>query len=229
MPKFLLVEDDAQVAAVASAWFAAAGHILEHAQSGEDALQLLGNFKYDAIILDWHLPGITGRDVCKKYRDSGGTCPIIFTTARHDIDSKEEAFDLGGDDYLVKPYDVRELAARIRSVMRRPAGLLPVEVRLGDVLLDTELHLLVVGDKQVQLRPKESALLEYLMRHPNRPSGAQALLNAVWPSEHEASADTVRTWMKYLRNKLSAVGKPDLIKTIPGSGYVIEHAVERPT
>lgn len=227
MAKFLLVEDDPQVASVATVWFNAAGHILEHAQSGEDALQLLNNFKYDAIILDWHLPGMTGRDVCKRYRDSGGTSPIIFTTARHDIDSKEEAFDLGGDDYLVKPYDVRELAARIRSVMRRPQGLLPAEVRLGDVCLDTELHLLIVGDKQEQLRPKESALLEFLMRHPNRPCSAQALLDAVWPSDHEASADTVRTWIKYLRNKLTTVGKLNLIKTMPGSGYLIEYELDR--
>jgi DNA-binding response OmpR family regulator len=223
MAKLLLVEDDPHLALVAKHWFTAAGYIFEHAPTGEDALQLLSNFKYDAIILDWGLPGITGREVCKRFRDLGGTSPVIFTTARSDIASKEEAFDLGGDDYLVKPYDVRELSARIRSILRRPAELLPAELRLGDVQLDTELHTLIANERRQSLRPKECALLAYLMRHPNRPCSAQTLLDAVWPSDHDASADTVRTWMRYLRTKLEAVGKADLIKTIPGSGYLIEY------
>lgn len=222
LAKFLLIEDDMELVAVLMAWFAATGHLIEHAQSGEDGLQLLTNFKYDLIILDWNLPGISGRDVCKTFREQDRNTPIIFTTGRGDIGSKEEGFELGGNDYLVKPYDVRELAARIGGLLRRPARMLPSELRIGDLILDTQRRTLIISARQIHLMPKESALLEYLMRHPNSPHGAQALLDSVWPSERDASVNTVRTWMRNLRVKLADAGKEDLIKTIPGSGYIIE-------
>jgi len=223
MSKFLLVEDQLELVPIVQAFLAAAGHIIEHVDNGEDALHLLTNFKYDLIILDWGLPGMSGAEVCKEFRQSGGTTPIIFTTGRNDIDSKEEALDLGGDDYLVKPYNLRELSARIRTIMRRPAELLPSDLRIGDVVLNTETRVMTVTGKEVQLMPKECALLEYLMRHPNHACGSKALLDAVWPSDRDASTDTVRTWIKTLRTKLAAAGKDDFIKTVRSSGYLIEY------
>lgn len=222
MAKILLVEDDSELADKLKFWFTSQGEILEHVSSGEDGLQVLGNFAFDLILLDWTLPGISGLDLCKQYRKSGGTTPVIFLTGRGDINSKEQGLDYGADDYLVKPFDVRELAARIRSVMRRPSSLLPSEVRIGNVVLDTKTRILTVDEGTSRLMPREAALLEYLMRHPNRIFGSKDLLNAVWPSDAEASSETVRSWMRNLRQKLSAAGKEDFIKTIPGSGYLIE-------
>jgi OmpR-family two-component system manganese-sensing response regulator len=223
MAKFLLVEDDPELADTVQTFLRAAGHIVEHTARGEEALQFLTNFKYDLIILDWGLPGLSGSDVCKRFRQTGATTPIIFTTGRDDIQSKEDGLDMGGDDYIVKPYQMRELSARIRSIMRRPAELLPADIRMDDVALNTQTRVLTVKGQEIQLAPKESALLEYLMRHPNQPCAAQTLLEAVWRSDRDASIETVRTWISNLRTKLAGAGKDDFIKTIKASGYVIEY------
>jgi len=221
--KILLVDDDTDLADKLKSWFADQGHLLECVHTGEDGLQMMSNFSFDVILLDWNLPGMNGPDVCRQFRKSGGTTAIIFLTGMGDINSKEHGLDIGADDYLVKPFDTRELSARIRSVLRRPAGLLPSEVRIRDVALDTKTRTLIVGGCTHRLMPRECALLEYLMRHPNRIFGSKSLLDAVWPSDKEASTETVRSWMRNLRQKLSAAGKEDLIKTIPGSGYIIEY------
>ncbi len=227
MPKLLLVEDDMELALRLKEWLSSQGHLLETVNNGEDALQMLGSFQFDIVLLDWDLPGISGLDVCRQYRKSGGVSFVLFLTGKGDIVSKEQAFELGADDFLVKPFDTRELSARIRSLLRRPAGLLPTEVRIGDVVLDPETRTLVVNGESHRLMPTEAALLEYLMRHPNRIFGSKNLLDAVWPSDKEASTETVRSWMRNLRQKLDAAGRRDLIKTIPGSGYVIEFDNEK--
>lgn len=203
-------------------WLASRGFLVETVGTGEDALQMLANFQFDVLMLDWELPGISGLDVCRQYRLSGGTSFIIFLTGKGDISNKEQGLEFGADDYLVKPFDSRELVARIRSLLRRPAGLLPNEVRIGDVLLNPEKRILVVNGASHPLTQMEAALLEYLMRHPNRIFGSKNLLDAVWPSSKDVSTDTVRSWMRNLRKKLEAAGQRDLIKTIPGSGYIID-------
>jgi DNA-binding response OmpR family regulator len=222
LSKFLLVEDDPNLSQALIEWFSAGGHLVEHVTTGEDALQLLQNFKYEVIMLDWELPGISGLEVCKRFRNDGGRTYVIFVTGKGDIASKEDALALGGDDYVVKPFDVRELSARIRSVLRRPLELLPKDLELDGMVLNPELRSLVFKEQRIHLMPKESKLLEYLMRHPNTPCAAQDLLSAVWPSDASATTDTVRTWMKNLRAKLAEIGKEELIKTIPRAGYVIE-------
>ncbi|HMX45054.1 MAG TPA: response regulator transcription factor [Candidatus Obscuribacter sp.] len=222
MAKILLVEDDLELSQRMEDWFSLENHNLEVVHSGEDALQMLTSFEFDVVVMDWGLPGMSGLDVVKQYRKQGGGAPIIFLTGRGEIINREEGLDSGADDYLVKPFDVRELSARIRSLLRRPKGLLPTELMLKGVQLELETRTVKVGPQNVHLMPKQCALLEYLMRHPNRPFGAKALLDAVWPSDSEASEDTVRTCMKTLRRQLATVGKEDFIKTVLGSGYLIE-------
>lgn len=222
MAKILLVEDDPQLSQKMSQWFTLENHLVETASSGEDALQLLTNFKYDLVLLDWNLTGITGLTVCRRHRAAGGTTPIIFLTGEGDVDHKESGLDSGADDYLVKPFDMRELAARMRTVLRRPKELLSAELKIGDLYLDQEERTVSCGKASVRLMPKEAVLLEYLMRHPSKYFSSKALLDAVWPSESDANQDTVRTCVKTLRQKLIKVGKPDLIKTVPHSGYKID-------
>jgi DNA-binding response OmpR family regulator len=197
---------------------------VEAAYNGEDALQLMDNFSYDAIILDWTLPDLPGIEVCQRYRKGGGRTYIIFLTGKGDIDDREAGLDAGSDDYVVKPFNVRELSARVRTVLRRPQQVLPFEITIADVTLDPRTRDVIFGGERVHLMPKELALLEFLMRHPNEPYSAQGLLDAVWPSESEASCETVRTWMMKLRQKLASLGKRDFIKTLAGSGYLIEFA-----
>ncbi len=123
MAKLLLVEDDLELSLKLKEWLASQGYLLETVTTGEDALQMLNHFQFDILLLDWDLPGISGLEVCRQYRLSGGTSFILFLTGKGDISSKEQGFDLGADDYLVKPFDARELSSRIRSLLRRPAGL----------------------------------------------------------------------------------------------------------
>jgi OmpR-family two-component system manganese-sensing response regulator len=221
MAKILLVEDDAELAGRLRDWFALENHVFEVASSGEDALQMLEGFDFDVVVLDWSLPGISGLDVCRRYRGAGGQAGIIFLTGKSDIPSKGEGLDSGADDFMIKPFDVRELGARIRSLLRRPRTVFSV-LKIGEVELKAETRMLTVRSKTIILMPKQSALLEYLMRHPNRPFSAKQLLDSVWPSDAEASEETVRTCMKTLRQQLSALDKKDFIKTLYGAGYLIE-------
>lgn len=222
MTKILLVDDDLELGEALKDSFAEQGLSLEIATTGEDAVQLLETFDFDIILLDWNLPGINGLSVCRRYREANGCSYVIFLTSENDIKRKEEALDAGGDDYLVKPFDLRELFARMRSVMRRSLKVHKVDLKVKDVVLEPGERIVHSNNKKVQLTPKEALLLEYLMRHTNRPFTGARLFNAIWPSDADASAETVKVWMSNLRSKLSKIGQKDFIKTVLGSGYVVE-------
>ncbi len=222
MSKILIVDDDKELGKALELYFSTLGQVIELCESGEDAVQLLASFQYDLIVLDWTLPGMNGHDVCRVYREKGGQTPIIFLTGKEHVSFLETALDAGADDYMVKPFEVRELYSRIKALLRRRTGTYVAELGIGTLILKPELNLLLTPTAEVRLRVKETALLEYLIRHPNRAFNAQQLLNAVWPSDSEGTTNSVRTWMNLLRRKLEGVGQTDLIKTISGSGYMIE-------
>ena len=218
----LLVDDDIELSTQLQAAFAVENLELAISHSAEAALLLMVQVKFDLLILDWDLPGMDGVTLCRRNRENGGGSYVIFLTGHGDISSKEAALEAGGDDFLTKPFYVRELLARIRSVTRRSPDFIADVITIKGLSLATDQRAIIVGDKQAELTKKECALLEYLMRHPNRPITAQKLLTAVWPSETDSSVETVRTWMMHLREKLSELGKPDFIKTVVRAGYVIE-------
>jgi two-component system phosphate regulon response regulator PhoB len=222
MSKILLIEDDAELADKLRAWLVSEGHQLEISGTGEDGLQMLSGFQFDIAVLDWNLPGISGLEVLKRYRSNGGKTPIIFLTGQGEMDFKLEGLEAGADDYMTKPFDVRELSVRIKGILRRPPDMLMTELTARGVVLKVESRRLVAGSEQITLRPRECALLEYLMRHPNRCFSAKALLDAVWPSDSNSSEDSVRTCMRILRGRLSSIGRDDLVKTVLGSGYIVE-------
>jgi OmpR-family two-component system manganese-sensing response regulator len=222
MAKILMVDDDVELAKKVKRWLSDDGNLIETSPTGEDGLQLLENFGYDLVLLDWQLPGISGIEVCRRYRNAGGTAFVIFLTGRAQIQDKEFGFDAGGDDYLCKPFELRELSARVKAVLRRPQGLLPTELTIKGVNLNLSDNSVTVNGASFRLMPKEAALLEFLMRHPNRMFGSKELLSAVWESDRDTSAVTVRSWMRNLRQKLSSVNKGDFIKTVSGLGYMVE-------
>lgn len=222
MAKVLLVEDDIEICRTLEGWFSTENILSECVHRGSDALQLLESFIYDLIVLDWGLPDMTGLEVLRRYRATGGTAPILFLTGRHAIGDKEIGLDSGADDYLTKPFEMREFGARLRSLLRRPRTMLPIELEVGGVVLDTKTRTARAGSLSVRLMPTELALLEYLMRHQNTIHSSKSLLDAVWKSDDVISEDSVRTCMRSLRLKLKKIEKEDLIKTILKSGYIIE-------
>jgi len=222
MAKILLVEDDKDVSDSVLSWLQMEKYTVEHATCGEDAQQLLENYRFDLIVLDWGLPGLSGFEVLKNFRMNGGDTPVIFLTGRDDLDSKTFGLDGGADDYITKPFDMRELTARIRTRLRRPGGLLPAKISFGNVVLDPELRKVSVDAKPVRLTNKEYAVLEFLMRHPGQVFSSRAMLDAVWTSDTESSEDTVRACVKNLRRKITLEGQDCVLKTIAGSGYTVE-------
>jgi OmpR-family two-component system manganese-sensing response regulator len=224
MPKMLIIEDDADAADKLRQLMEPHGWSVELAGTGRDGLQLLEGFKYDFILLDWNLPDLTGLEVCRKYRHGGGETPIIFLTGRGEIESRESGLDAGGDDYLVKPYDIRELLARIRSIQRRPPVMTSGKLTVQGVELDTKKRIAARGPETTQLSRIECNLLEFLFRNPNAYFSAAQLFEANWDSDAESSEATVRVHMTVLRRKLALIGAPQLIKTLRGSGYIVEVA-----
>lgn len=222
MAKILIIEDDKKLAQGVIDWLAMEKHTVEHAESGEDGLQLLSGFSYDLLILDWNLPGINGLEVCKRLRSAGSELPILFLTAQTKVENIETGLDAGADDYLEKPFQVRELSARIRSLMRRPKGLLANTVTAGYLTVELDSHYVLIGEKRISLTPKEFALLEFFIRNPNKHFSARALLGAVWPSDSESAEESVRTIMFHLRRKITPQGVNCMIKTVQGSGYIFE-------
>jgi DNA-binding response OmpR family regulator len=218
----LIVDDDINYLNTLQSLIEAQGWLVERASTAGDALQLMTNFEFDFILLDWNLPDSTGPDICRKYRGDGGETPIIFLTGRGEVADKEAGLDAGGDDYLTKPFDIRELLARIRTIQRRQSRFAGEKFKLHDIEFDPRLRLVSRNNETAQLSPIESSMLECLFRHPNTLYSSAKLFASVWPSETEASDETVRVHMRVIRRKLALLGCEDLIKTVRGSGYVIE-------
>lgn len=222
MAKILVVEDDHDLAERVRAWLEAERHMPEVANDGIAALEHLEAFTYDVIILDWELPGMHGIDVCRKFRAKGGLTPIIMLTGKDTVTDKEAGLDSGADDYLTKPFHVKELSARIRALMRRPTAVIGSTLKIGDVELDPSAHKATKAGKPIELLPKEFALLEFFMRHPNQLFSAEALLDRVWHSDSESTIETVYTYIKRLRAKIDVDKKNSLLKTVYGLGYRLE-------
>lgn len=219
MSKILIVEDDVQLAGLVQRWLTKEGHVVEHVANGGDGLQRLRFDPYDLIILDWNLPEVEGIDILKEFRKSGGVTPILMLTGRKAIEEKLQGLDSGADDYLTKPFDGRELTARVTVLLRRPQTFLSSCLKVGDIELDTKAHTVKRGGKALTLLPKEYALLEFFMRHPGEYFAAQRLLDHVWPSESDSTTEALTSCLKRLRIKIDYPDTESVIKNVRGAGY----------
>jgi DNA-binding response OmpR family regulator len=220
MAKILLVEDDASVREVIHQALKQERHVVELAPDGEEGLTRLQCNEYDAIVLDWQLPKMAGLDVLKRFRDGGGKTPVLMLTGKSQASDKVSGLDAGADDYLTKPFNISEFSARIRALLRRNASdLASNNLQVGDITLDKSSYTASRAGKSIRLLPKEFALLEFMMRHPDTVFSAEALLSRVWTIEEEASSDIIRTHIKNLRKKLDTGDGDSPIQTVHGVGY----------
>ena len=222
MAKILLVEDEIDLSQLIHEWLKTEKHVVEVVSNGEDAVDRLKFYKYDVVILDWILPAMSGLDVCREYRARGGTTPILFLTAKTMINEKEAGLDAGSDDYLTKPFDMKELSARIRALLRRPQIFSGSVLQAGPLELDSSTRKVLFNGEELQLLPKEFALLEFLLKHQNKVFSSEALIERVWNSESEASPEVIRTYIKRLRKHLDVEGKKSMLQTVHGVGYKLE-------
>ena len=224
MAKILVAEDDRLAAGMLKDMLEQEQHTVELAHNGRDALDLVLSFPYDLLILDLGLPEMDGTEVLDKYRGRGGKLPVLILSGRSDVNQRIHGLDLGADDYMTKPYDVRELNARVRSLLRRQvvAENLSNLLRMGHIELDTARCEVLKSGQKLKLLPTEYALLEFFMRNKGRVFNASELLERIWKSDSDASENAVRTYITRLRKKIDEDGKPSLITSVYGIGYKME-------
>ena len=222
MAKILLVEDELDLARLIQNWLNKEQHIVEAVHDGEIALRCLQVSDYDLIIMDVMIPGLNGLEVSKKFREDNGTTPIMILTAGSTLDEKEKGFLAGADDYLTKPFHLKELVFRAHALMKRGSVATPHQLYIrNDILIDTNKNQVLKDGEKVNLLPKEYRLLEFLARNPNRVFSAEELIEKVWESDTCVHKSTVRGHVNRIRNKLDDLdpAKPSVITTVYGVGY----------
>jgi DNA-binding response OmpR family regulator len=223
MAKILLIEDDAMLAEMVADALRAQNFIADVAGSALDAGAYLSAAQYDLVILDWELPDSVGPDICHQIRRSNAAnVPVLFLTARGSIADKEQGFESGADDYLTKPFAITELLLRVRALLRRPPVVQSKQLKVRDIVLDMAKHEVLQNGIKVDLFPKEYALLEFFMSHPNQIFSADALLRRIWSTESESSLETVRVTLMRIRQKLNSGEERPLIVTLRNVGYRLE-------
>lgn len=220
--RILVVEDERDLALALKAGLERQGFAVDVAHDGEDGLAMAKTFPYDLFVLDRMLPGRDGVAICRELRDRGNPAPILMITALDGVDQRVEGLDGGADDYIVKPFELKELFARVRARLRRTTPLRTNALMVADLVLDLETGDVRRGGSSLSLSRKEFMLLAHLMREPGRVFTKEQLLDHVWDADAEPDSDVVRAQVKNLRKKVDEPFEKKLIQTVYGLGYKIE-------
>jgi DNA-binding response OmpR family regulator len=219
--RVLVVEDEPELAAFLGRTLREAAWAPDSVTTGEGALEALAVNDYDLVILDLGLPDLEGFEVCRRWRAQGGRTPILMLTARNVLADRVRGLDAGADDYLPKPFAVEELLARLRALARRPAETLPATLSFEDLELDTAARIAHRRGREIRLTAREYALLEYLMRNPNRVLDRGRILEHVWDDNFDPVANAVDVLVGRVRRKVDPDGERPLIFTLRGMGYML--------
>jgi two-component system OmpR family response regulator len=217
--RVLVVEDDMRMSNLLKRALEEEGHAVDVAGDGPNGLWMAKEFPYGAIVLDVMLPGFDGIELCRQLRQASIWTPVLMLTARDEIGDRVRGLDVGADDYLVKPFSLLELAARLRAISRRDDRARPTILAVGDLKLDPSTKRAWRGDVEVQLSPKELSVLELFLRHPGAVLTRSQIIDAAWDFAYEGGSNVVDQYVKYLRDKVDApFGRHD-IETVRGMGY----------
>lgn len=218
--KLLLVEDDDRIATSLTEALSDQHYVVDVAIDGQEGWDLIEAFPYDLVLLDVMLPKLDGISLCHRLRQQGYAMPVLMLTARDTSTDKVLGLDAGADDYVVKPFDLKELLARIRALLRRGNAATPPILIWGELQLDPATCEVSYAGRSLSLTPKEYSLLEFLLRNSSRVLSKSVILNHLWSSEDTPGEETVKVHLRGLRQKLKAAGAADdFIETVYGLGY----------
>lgn len=217
--RVLIVEDDRRLAASLRRSLVESRMAVDVAHDGEDGLAAATSVPYDVIVLDIMLPRLNGFELIRRLRERSVETPILILTARDAVDDRVAGLEAGADDYLVKPFALREVVARLRALTRRHLPNRKSQLRAGKVLLDTAAHTLSVGEQQVDLTAKEFAILEYFLLNQGRLLTRSQILEHAWSYDFEGGRNLIEVYVGRLRKKLIDAGDGDPFLTVRGSGY----------
>ena len=221
--RILLVDDEYEMTAPLSLQLTREGYEVDIAHDGLSGYDLIQHQTYDLLILDWMLPGQSGVSICQQLRKSGITVPVLLLTAKDTVDDRVTGLDAGADDYLVKPFELKELLARVRALLRRPSMVSSESpnrrLTYEQLELDEANQLAYIGDRSIDLSEKESQLLAYFMKHPNQVLAHQDLYDHIWQGDRPPNSNVLAAQIRLLRKKIDRPGEATLIHTVYGKGY----------
>ncbi len=217
----LVIEDESKLARFVEVELTYEGYRVTVAADGPTGLVAAREQLPDLILLDWMLPGITGLEICRRLRSTGNRVPVILMTAKDDVTDRVAGLDAGADDYVVKPFSIQELLARVRAHLRRYQGSEEGRLTFLDLILDPLTRDVMRGDRRIELTAKEFDLLRYLMEHPRQVLTRQQILENVWGYDFMGDSNIIEVYIRYLRLKVEQEGEKRLIQTVRGVGYVL--------
>jgi len=220
--RILLVEDEEKIASFVARGLKEARYVVDVAADGEKGLYMAEVNEYDLLILDIMLPGKDGISVCRELRSKKIDIPILMLSARDTTDDKVRGLNFGADDYLAKPFAFKELLARVQALLRRSAPVKGGILKIGDLELDQLTHKVSRGGKEIDLTSKEYGLLEYMMLNAGKVITRTSISEHVWHENFDSFTNVIDVYMNYLRNKIDKGFKKPLIRTVRGSGYIIQ-------
>ena len=226
--RILIIEDEVRILDFLKRGLAYEGYRVETAVDGSQGLILAYDTSPDLVILDWMLPevepGLDGLEVCRRLRDVGDV-PVLMLTAKESVEDRVRGLDAGADDYLVKPFALNELLARVRALLRRSGLESPVVLTFADLRLDTGTHQAFRGERPIELTVKEYELLELFLHHPRQVLTRDVIFDRVWGYDFGGESNIIEVYIRYLRQKLEEGEEPRLLHTVRGVGYVLRETV----
>ena len=220
--RILIAEDEVSIAKALKVMLEKNKYSVDMVHNGNDAVEYITGTSYDTIVLDIMMPGLDGLQVLTEIRQRGITTPVLFLTAKAEVEDRVAGLDAGADDYLAKPFAAKEFLARIRALTRRSDAYAPSLLTLGNTTLDCNSYTLSTDGGSVRLNNKEYQLMELFLRYPHQIFSTEHLMDKVWDADSEADVDVVWTYIGFLRRKMKQLGADIEIQTIRGAGYALE-------